>query len=51
MTTSLHGGGEGLGTMGRLPAKVKELCEKTGFLKIKKIAMKNPFNTLFLIKP
>jgi cyclopropane fatty-acyl-phospholipid synthase-like methyltransferase len=51
LTTSLHEGGEGLGTMGMSPAKVKELCEEAGFSKVEKVQIEDPFNTLFLIKP
>jgi cyclopropane fatty-acyl-phospholipid synthase-like methyltransferase len=51
MTTSLANGGEGLGTCGMPPAKVKELGEEAGFTRIEQVDMDDPFNTLFELRP
>ncbi|MFQ5933834.1 MAG: methyltransferase [Dehalococcoidia bacterium] len=51
MTTSLAGGGEGLGTMGLPPSKVEELCAEAGFGSVRQLPLENPFNILYEIKP
>jgi len=51
MTQSLSQGGEGLGTMGLPPSKLRELCMESGFSEVKEIPINNPLNILYLIKP
>lgn len=51
MTTSLAGGGEGLGTVGFHEPKVRELCADAGFGHVQRVAMENPFNSLYEIRP
>lgn len=51
MTTSLHGHGEGLGTVGMHEAKVHELGKEAGFSNIKRVPLENPFNKIFELKP
>ena len=50
MTTSLHGHGEGLGTVGMHEAKVHELGAEAGFSNIKRVPLENPFNKIFTLK-
>jgi SAM-dependent methyltransferase len=47
MTTSLAGGGEGLGTCGLPPAKLRELCAAAGFASMQEIPLEDPFNALY----
>lgn len=51
MTTSLAGGGEGLGTLGLPEAKLRELCTEAGFSSLHRVPLENPFNTLYEAKP
>jgi SAM-dependent methyltransferase len=51
MTTSLAGGGMGLGTLGFHEAKVRELCAEVGFSQVRRVPLDNPFNTLYEIRP
>jgi SAM-dependent methyltransferase len=51
MTTSLAGGGMGLGTLGFHEAKVRELCAQAGFSSVRRVPLDNPFNTLYEIRP
>jgi len=51
MTTSLHGHGEGLGTVGLPEAKLHELCSEAGFSSVRRVPLENPFNTLYEIQP
>ena len=51
MTSSLANGGEGLGTLGLPPAKVRELCTEAGFSSVNQLPLENPFNILYAIKP
>jgi 2-polyprenyl-3-methyl-5-hydroxy-6-metoxy-1,4-benzoquinol methylase len=51
MTTSLAHGGEGLGTCGCPEAKVRELCGQAGFGQVERVAVENPFNVLYEIRP
>src|SRR5712691_13261995 len=51
MTTSLHGHGEGLGTVGLPEAKLHELCREAGFNSVRRVPLENPFNTLYEIQP
>lgn len=51
MTTSLAHSGEGLGTLGLPEVKLRELCRVAGFSEVERIALENPFNTLYLATP
>jgi 2-polyprenyl-3-methyl-5-hydroxy-6-metoxy-1,4-benzoquinol methylase len=51
MTTSLAGGGMGLGTLGFHEPKVRELCTEAGFRTIRRVPLENPFNNLYEIRP
>lgn len=51
MTTSLAGGGAGLGTLGFHEPKVRELCAEAGFSSVRRVPLENPFNILYEMKP
>jgi hypothetical protein len=51
MTSSLAEHGEGLGTMGMPESKVRELCAESGFSKVQRVPMENPFNSLYEVWP
>jgi SAM-dependent methyltransferase len=51
MTTSLAGGGIGLGTLGFHEPKVRELCAEAGFSSVRRVPLDNPFNNLYEIRP
>ncbi|MEE9262381.1 MAG: class I SAM-dependent methyltransferase [Dehalococcoidia bacterium] len=51
MTTSLAGGGEGLGTMGMPESKVRAFCTEAGFSSVRPLPIENPFNILYEVKP
>jgi len=51
MTTSLAGGGAGLGTLGFHEPKVRELCAEAGFSSVRRVPLDNPFNNLYEIRP
>ena len=51
MTTSLAGGGMGLGTLGFHEPKVRELCAEAGFSHVRRVPLDNPFNNLYEIRP
>jgi len=51
MTTSLAGGGEGLGTLGLPESKVQELCAEAGFSTVRKLPLENPFNNIYEVTP
>ena len=51
MTTSLAGGGMGLGTLGFHAPKVRELCTAAGFQSVRQVPLDNPFNNLYEIRP
>ncbi len=51
MTTSLAGGGMGLGTLGFHEPKVRELCTEAGFQSVRRVPLENPFNNLYEIRP
>ena len=51
MTTSLAGGGMGLGTLGFHEPKVRELCAEAGFSNVRRVPLENPFNNLYEIRP
>jgi 2-polyprenyl-3-methyl-5-hydroxy-6-metoxy-1,4-benzoquinol methylase len=51
MTTSLAGGGMGLGTLGFHEPKVRELCTAAGFQSVRRVPLDNPFNNLYEIRP
>jgi SAM-dependent methyltransferase len=50
MTTSLANGGAGLGTCGFPEAIVRELCEQAGFSKVRRVAIDDPFSSLYEIR-
>ncbi|WP_432832461.1 hypothetical protein [Dactylosporangium sp. CA-092794] len=47
MTTSLAEGGEGLGTLGLPEPVLARLAAKAGFGQVRRVAMDNPFNSLY----
>ncbi len=47
MTTSLAGGGEGLGTCGLHPSKLNDLASQAGFGTIRQVDLENPFNNIY----
>jgi hypothetical protein len=51
MTTSLAGGGMGLGTLGFHASKVRELCMEAGFQSVRRVPLDNLFNNLYEIRP
>jgi 2-polyprenyl-3-methyl-5-hydroxy-6-metoxy-1,4-benzoquinol methylase len=51
MTTSLAGGGIGLGTLGFHEPKVRELCAEAGFSNVRRVSLENPFNNLYEVRP
>ena len=51
MTTSLAGGGDGLGTCGLPPAEVSKLCERAGFSGVERLPIEDPFNALYVARP
>ncbi len=51
MTTSLAGGGEGLGTVGLPEPKLQDLCKEAGFGGVERVPLENPFNSLYVAKP
>ncbi len=51
MTTSLAGGGAGLGTLGFHEPKVQELCIAAGFSSVRRVPLENPFNILYEVAP
>jgi SAM-dependent methyltransferase len=52
MTTSLAGGGAGLGTCGMPEAKVRELCLGAGYSTVERAPIaENPFNVLYEARP
>jgi SAM-dependent methyltransferase len=50
-TTSLAGGGEGLGTAGLPESRLRELGTAAGFSRIRRLPLENPFNTLYALQP
>ncbi|MBI4218822.1 MAG: methyltransferase domain-containing protein [Chloroflexi bacterium] len=51
LTTAMADGGEGLGTVGLPPARVRELSAQAGFSKVNQLPLENPFNILYEIRP
>lgn len=51
MTTSLANGGAGLGTLGLHEPKLQELSKAAGFSGCVKLALEDPFNNLYQLKP
>ena len=51
MTTSLAGGGEGLGTLGLPESKLRELCAEAGFGTVRRLPLENPLNIVYEVKP
>jgi SAM-dependent methyltransferase len=49
LPTSLHGQGEGLGTLGLPESKLRELCLEVGFSKVRRVPLDLPFNILYEI--
>jgi SAM-dependent methyltransferase len=50
MTTSLAGGGAGLGTCGWPPAKLRELCLEAGFATVERLVIEDPLNALYAVR-
>ena len=50
MTMSLAAHGEGLGTLGLHPARLRELCAEAGFGAVRQVPIENPFNNLYEIR-
>ena len=50
MTTSLAGGGAGLGTLGFHEPKAREMCAEVGFGSVRKLPMENAFNNVYEIR-
>lgn len=50
MTSSLAGGGEGLGTVGLPEAKLRELVGEAGFGSVERVPLENPFNSLYVAR-
>ena len=51
MNVSLASDGEGLGTCGLPPSKVREFCEEAGFSTVRQLPLENPMNILYEVKP
>jgi SAM-dependent methyltransferase len=51
MTTSLAHDGHGLGTLGLPAAAVRELCRDAGFGRVEPIALEDPFNAFYAVRP
>jgi SAM-dependent methyltransferase len=51
MTTSLAEGGAGLGTCGLPAARVRELSARAGFADVQEVAIDDPFNALYAVRP
>lgn len=51
MSTSLHGHGEGLGTLGLPEGKLREMCLEAGFSSVHRMPIDLPFNILYEIVP
>lgn len=51
LTTSLAHRGEGLGTVGLPESKLRELSLEAGFSSMHRVEMKNPFSSLFEVRP
>lgn len=51
MPASLANRGEGLGTAGLPEAKMRQLCQETGFTRIRRVQMDDAFNALYEIAP
>lgn len=50
MTVSLAEGGEGLGTAGMPPSRVRELCTEAGFSSVRLVPIDNPFKYIYEVK-
>ena len=50
MTTSLAGGGAGLGTLGLHEHKLRELATVIGFRNIRRVPIEDPFNNLYELR-
>ena len=50
MTTSLAGGGAGLGTLGLHEHKLRELALVVGFHDVRRVPIENPFNNLYELR-
>jgi SAM-dependent methyltransferase len=49
--SSLAAGGDGLGTMGLPEPRARELCERAGFTRFRRLPVDNPFNCLYEVRP
>jgi hypothetical protein len=50
MTTSLAGGGVGLGAAGLPEARLREFALSSGFGSVRRLPLENPFNVLYEIR-
>jgi SAM-dependent methyltransferase len=50
MTTSLAGGGEGLGTLGLHEPMLRQLCSEADFAGVRRVDIENPFNSLYEVR-
>jgi SAM-dependent methyltransferase len=51
LTTSLAHAGEGLGTVGLPESKLRELSLEAGFSSVHRVQMRNPFSSLYVVRP
>jgi SAM-dependent methyltransferase len=51
MTTSLAHGGDGLGACGLPESRLRELCEQAGFASVDRLALDDPFNAVYAVRP
>jgi hypothetical protein len=51
MPVSLAEGGAGLGTLGLPEGKLTELATETGFSKVRRLPLDDPFNNVYEISP
>ncbi len=51
MTTSLAGGGAGLGTCGLPEGKLRDLCLAAGFSSVERLAIEDPLQVLYAVRP
>jgi hypothetical protein len=50
MTTSLAGGGAGLGTVGLHEPKLREFSLQAGFRSVRRVPLENPINNLYELR-
>jgi hypothetical protein len=51
MTTSLAGGGAGLGTCGCPPARLRDMCLEAGFGSVQRLPIESPFHVIYAARP